>query len=952
MSIPICVLSSNSGIISNKSIQYYQNIAKYIDKKRNTLKKNTKQKQYDFESLVTLPSVENSRIIFEWFSNLSLNDKVTICSIHNKWLAKIINQLIIVYEYENSTSLYPVGDFRKFFTDKEPSNNYYFDGNKFSNSYSNTDLPEGNDISFFRYFFKNTADAQNKISDKYNKSFLNNIKFFNYEEANDTITISKYLLSKVDDFKKYFDFYSSHNFLKSSIEPDYSLTHKLYNFKFPIWLRNKQNFTIFEIIVGYIEQNILLNYEYYYYSKKIYDNKLIEKINEIEELNLKLENFLSQEFKDKDTFYSKINNLQIKKRVQENPLLLSEFHYQRKMKCDIFALISNTDNKILESITDRMIYLVIKKMDEWFQNSISELLYNLCFVSSEDVASFNRPLYACTFSYLAQLFQNKNANELIEEMDNQIKKKKKHKKKKKKNEENNTNKENNINNDIKNDNETLDNIINIIEQKDDKEITIIEENIIQEKELDIINVNTKNIIQNENEDDKTKKKGKKKKQKKEFFLYPTHQSKKKKEEHKENEKKNEFGKPNSMNKTIKEIDINKEKVLLISNSPQTDNSTIETSEEYYSNNNSKNNKIIYMNNNQYNYFYNPYYTSQILAFNILKNICFFIPSENFFTKLTLELEIYNSNVKNNISKLNPIKGIYLEKLDKILKQTLTNFYNIEIIHFGSYKTELSIEGSDIDILIKYKPIQNQNTFVSDLIGILYQNKQEFDYIKPITTASVPVIKLQFDITKLININKIDDYLDYDDLNKLKFDISFKESDFYNNNFDKTINFIKKSIFDFPYVKDIVLLMKRYFKIIKLNKIYLGGLSSYSIFLMTLAFLKSKKYSKEISIGKQFYYFIEWYTLFNFTEFIIDVTQDAPFIKIDEYIKNDKITIIDPINQSNVSKSSFKIEEIKNAFIKVFNIIKIDAWNMEQQKELDINNINNPLKILNTIFHIK
>jgi non-canonical poly(A) RNA polymerase PAPD5/7 len=314
--------------------------------------------------------------------------------------------------------------------------------------------------------------------------------------------------------------------------------------------------------------------------------------------------------------------------------------------------------------------------------------------------------------------------------------------------------------------------------------------------------------------------------------------------------------------------------------------------------------------------------------------------------------MYNSNVNNNISKLNPIKGIYLEKLDKILKNNLTNFYNIEIINFGSYKTELSIEGSDIDILIKYKPIQNQNTFVSDLIGILYQNKQEFDYIKPITTASVPVIKLQFDISKLININKIDDYLDYDDLNKLKFDISFKESDFYNNNFDKTINFIKKSIFDFPYVKDIVLLMKRYFKIIKLNKIYLGGLSSYSIFLMTLAFLKSKKYSKEISIGKQFYYFIEWYTLFNFTEFIIDVTQDAPFIKIDECIKNDKITIIDPINQSNVSKSSFKIEEIKNAFIKVFNIIKIDAWNMEQQNELDINNINNPLKILNTIFQIK
>ena len=86
----------------------------------------------------------------------------------------------------------------------------------------------------------------------------------------------------------------------------------------------------------------------------------MEKINEIEELNLKLENFLTQEFKDNESFYSTINNFQMKKRVQENPLLLSEFHFQRKMKYDIFGLINHTNNIILESITDRMIYLVIK----------------------------------------------------------------------------------------------------------------------------------------------------------------------------------------------------------------------------------------------------------------------------------------------------------------------------------------------------------------------------------------------------------------------------------------------------------------------------------------------------------------------------------------------------------------------------------------------------------------
>ena len=47
-------------------------------------------------------------------------------------------------------------------------------------------------------------------------------------------------------------------------------------------------------------------------------------------------------------------------------------------------------------------------------------------------------------------------------------------------------------------------------------------------------------------------------------------------------------------------------------------------------------------------------------------------------------------------------------------------------------------------------------------------------------------------------------------------------------------------------------MKRYFKKLKLNKSYLGWISSYSLFLMILSFLKLKNYSKDISIGKQFY----------------------------------------------------------------------------------------------------
>ena len=201
-----------------------------------------------------------------------------------------------------------------------------------------------------------------------------------------------------------------------------------------------------------------------------------------------------------------------------------------------------------------------------------------------------------------------------------------------------------------------------------------------------------------------------------------------------------------------------------------------------------------------------------------------------------------------------------------------------------------------ELLIGYieqnKPIQNKNTFVSDLISILYKNQYEFDYIKPITTASVPVIKIQFDITSLIDLNDVPNYIDEEDLNKLKFDITFKEDDVYSEYYIKTINFVQESINNYPYIKNIILFLKRYFKKINLNKSYNGGLSSYSLFLLVLAFLKNNKFSNDISIGKQLYYFIEFYSFFNFSEYMIKVSEEYPFVQIEDNFKNDKIVIID------------------------------------------------------------
>ena len=73
-------------------------------------------------------------------------------------------------------------------------------------------------MNFFSYFLRNSVQFKIKNDEyKYNEFFLNNLKFFSYEEPNDTITISKYLLKEEKEFKKIFDFYTEIIFFKAKL---------------------------------------------------------------------------------------------------------------------------------------------------------------------------------------------------------------------------------------------------------------------------------------------------------------------------------------------------------------------------------------------------------------------------------------------------------------------------------------------------------------------------------------------------------------------------------------------------------------------------------------------------------------------------------------------------------------------------------------------------------------
>ena len=249
-----------------------------------------------------------------------------------------------------------------------------------------------------------------------------------------------------------------------------------------------------------------------------------------------------------------------------------------------------------------------------------------------------------------------------------------------------------------------------------------------------------------------------------------------------------------------------------------------------------------------------------------------------------------------------IQDFCITEIKRLIQETLdfSNDYTIEV--YGSYATGLMIEASDIDIKIKLSKgtKADLDSFFKKVCEKLEKEKK-FDEINPIETASVPVIKLLLSKEKFIKgktelengykqfkeSSLFKHYLfNIDELTKIKIDVTFILS---NNNSNKnennniniennniihdhdksmgseisSVSYVKEQITKYPEIKFIIRVLKRYFYYKKMNTAFLGGLSSYNLFLLLLSYAKFLKISQNIENGSQnaiFPYLIQ--TFFN------------------------------------------------------------------------------------------
>ena len=349
---------------------------------------------------------------------------------------------------------------------------------------------------------------------------------------------------------------------------------------------------------------------------------------------------------------------------------------------------------------------------------------------------------------------------------------------------------------------------------------------------------------------------------------------------------------------------------------------------------------------------------------------------SFMEKLHNNILKNDKKVDNILQLLTNIKNYCIEEIKKIIKRTydnVINYYSINL--YGSFTTGLMIEASDIDIRIKINDCKKKDfeKYFFDLHNKL-KDENKFENITPISTASVPVIKLIINIENFINGEKnlekdfiklkqltlFKNFLfDKMELLQIKIDITFIINYSQNNNEiinkiqnDKldinsinnnnseisSVSYIKKQLEEYPEIKPVLKLLKRYFYTKKMNSSFEGGLSSYNLFLLILSFAKYQKIynlnqNESINLGLFLVQFLEFFgRIFDFRNYLIDI--NSPYIyQLNNYIgyKSGKtIVILDPLTGLNASKSSYKIGDIQKMFLNAFDFFEKERINYENE----------------------
>lgn len=233
-------------------------------------------------------------------------------------------------------------------------------------------------------------------------------------------------------------------------------------------------------------------------------------------------------------------------------------------------------------------------------------------------------------------------------------------------------------------------------------------------------------------------------------------------------------------------------------------------------------------------------------------------------------------------------------------------------------------------------------FLEQVANILQEKSDIFSSIKPLTRATVPVIKLEA----------------VPELQSIKLDITVKGT---RHKGLEAVNIVKGYLKQYPQLNSLMLLFKYMLKITELNDPYTGGLGSYGLLLLLVGFLQRRTdWSKNVTLGQWFIWIMHFYTKWN--PFCICVAPKLPnemvsgeegeiFITLSQY---SEVPIIkDPLvsdQLNNVARTATQIAKILDVFFVAVNSVWSDCFCACHKKKPTTKNFSDGKhKLLDRIF---
>ncbi|XP_046386425.1 terminal nucleotidyltransferase 4A-like isoform X2 [Ischnura elegans] len=243
----------------------------------------------------------------------------------------------------------------------------------------------------------------------------------------------------------------------------------------------------------------------------------------------------------------------------------------------------------------------------------------------------------------------------------------------------------------------------------------------------------------------------------------------------------------------------------------------------------------------------------------------------------------------------------LEVVRRIEKVTLHLWPEARVEIFGSFRTGLYLPTSDIDLVVIGKwdslPLHTLER------ALLENDIADASTLKVLDKASVPIVKMT------------------DKKSDVKVDISFNMS-----NGVKSAELIKSFKKRFPVLSKLVLVLKQFLLQRDLNEVFTGGISSYSLILLTVSFLqlhpREDSYRANANLGVLLIEFFELYGRhFNYMKTGIRVKDGGAYISKEEVQKDmvdghrpSLLCIEDPLTPGNdIGRSSYGALHVKQAF---------------------------------------